>query len=480
MSKPKIKDIELVRGQLRAEEQSGREPEKIAYPDHKGILTIATGFNLTRPDARKICHDLEINFDDITHGVALTNTQAQNLEDYVIFEITQICINKLGLEHFDKLSSEQQAAIISVAMTPEVLGPRLIGYIRNGQYEFAADEIQSFSNRDKNPGTQNRRNREAALFRSGTHLAARVPNPTRLVVIQTPAPLTAGDQEISDKIQQLGHFVEEFFNCERAIEKGIKPDITNFERLYQLYRTEIIMADGNETLNFDFSHANSFASIFVRCSADYFASFYGKKNELTLRDRLDAFEVYKLKLLEKLHRVPAEPQAPVATEQMRSPNTSRLLLNLSKRKNFLMNEFYAIQQGANLSVKDTSFTSDGWNALHWAVYNGRVALIVEILADRRILGSSINDRTSSTKHGFWGHGGAHTVLHILNMAKYDIAKKNRIAILLLRSGADATLKDLDKNLGYVPPGYIPERIGTSAEGSASSAPSVMFTHVRYH
>lgn len=71
-------------------------------------------------------------------------------------------------------------------------------------------------------------------------------------------------------------------------------------------------------------------------------------------------------------------------------------------------------------------------------------------------------------------------LVLLNMAKYDTAQKSRIAILLLRSGADATLKDLDGNLGYVPPGYTPERIGASAEGSASSAPSMMFTHVSYH
>jgi len=358
----RIKNVELVRNQVRAAEQSGRSPERTAYRDHKDIPTIATGFNLTRPDASSICQSLGINFEATLAGAPLTVKQAQDLEDHVICETAQICINKLGQQHFDKLAPEQQASVISVALTPAMLGQSLTTYIRTGAYTSAADEIQYRSNRSKHVGMQNRRDREAELFRSAIPCAASPSAPTassssippplsggsvpffqsvRQVLPSIPTDLevignfigkfiqdhvrvgfdiprppayTRGQLEILDGIKCFQDLQQALIDCGKAIKKGKTPNLSKFEKAYQRCHA-VIIEQGNCSHCYDSSTFNPYVDEVSRYGADFCAAFYGKKI-VSQSERLDTIDEYKRALddlltLNELKKAPPRPIQPL-------------------------------------------------------------------------------------------------------------------------------------------------------------------------
>lgn len=154
---------------LRLNENSGGPPRTRVYSDTGdagGIPTISTGFNLNRPDARSWIEAVGANFDRIYSGAAeLTAVQAETIETRVINEADAILRKKLSDGVFNKLTANQQAALVSLCVNgPDLIGPNLTKYIKASQFKAAEDEIRHRSNASRHPGLQNRRNREADLF----------------------------------------------------------------------------------------------------------------------------------------------------------------------------------------------------------------------------------------------------------------------------------------------------------------------------
>src|SRR5437868_6328013 len=99
-----MRDLNKVRSVIRENEQSGDEPRVRVYSDHKGIPTIATGFNLNRGDASEICQRYGIDYANVRAGIVdLTPQQALDLEEHVIREAEAICIRTLSEKVFSDL-----------------------------------------------------------------------------------------------------------------------------------------------------------------------------------------------------------------------------------------------------------------------------------------------------------------------------------------------------------------------------------------
>jgi len=159
---------------IRFNEQSGRPPIRRVYKDYKGIKHIATGFNLERSDSEQIIAsiDKDIDFDAIIEGRALlTIDQAEKLESYAILEAMKLVVDKIGGEHFERLSINQQIALISLALhSPSLIGRNLVRHIKNNDFNMAEYEIRQRSNAKKHYGIQLRRHREADVFRDESAL----------------------------------------------------------------------------------------------------------------------------------------------------------------------------------------------------------------------------------------------------------------------------------------------------------------------
>lgn len=171
-----MRDIELVRKFVRLNENSGLPPYRIVYDDatgrpparpgvFTGIPTISTGFNLRRSDARSVLANIGANYDRVLRGEALTEAQAVSLETMVLNEAERIIKSKIDRMMYGMLGPHMEAALISLVVnSPSLLGPNLTRYINNANYEAALLEIKNNSNRDRDRGIQNRRNREAEMF----------------------------------------------------------------------------------------------------------------------------------------------------------------------------------------------------------------------------------------------------------------------------------------------------------------------------
>ncbi|NBW57284.1 hypothetical protein EBR43_05780 [bacterium] len=116
------------------------------YLDSRGIPTIGIGFNLTRPDAKKILQQVGASHEKIL-------TKQQSLSDDQIQQVFQICINiayqdaKKWMPSFDSLPKHIKLAILDMSFN---LGyPRLSKFIKTkdhiiqGNYRDAAQEIKS-------------------------------------------------------------------------------------------------------------------------------------------------------------------------------------------------------------------------------------------------------------------------------------------------------------------------------------------------
>lgn len=161
-----LKDYIQARDFLRKNENSGKPPLTKVYYDHLGIPTISTGFNLKRKDARAWIEEVGADYDKILSGKAeLTVKQAEAIETKIINEAEAVLKHKLGEKVFDKLNANKQATLVSLCVNAQTLiGPNLTKYIKHSQFKEAEDEIRNNSNRDRHPGLQARREREADLF----------------------------------------------------------------------------------------------------------------------------------------------------------------------------------------------------------------------------------------------------------------------------------------------------------------------------
>ncbi len=156
------------------------------YKDTKGIPTIGVGFNLNRKDARQKLEDMGYNYDDVKAGKSgIRREDAVKLRDVVVQEEMNWLRGRLEGEGIDtaSLKSHQWQALLSLSYNGRVLiGPSLVGHIKDGNWAGAEREIREFSNgnRDAKPsvirGIDERRNREANKFR-GTQEDVTPPKP---------------------------------------------------------------------------------------------------------------------------------------------------------------------------------------------------------------------------------------------------------------------------------------------------------------
>ena len=115
------------------------------YKDSLGIPTIGIGFNLTRPDAKKIITSVGANFKDILNGKSeLTDEQIKE-----IFKITiQIAYkdSKAWISNFDGLPKNIKLAILDLSFNMGY--SRLSKFIKTkeaiivGDYNKAAEELR--------------------------------------------------------------------------------------------------------------------------------------------------------------------------------------------------------------------------------------------------------------------------------------------------------------------------------------------------
>lgn len=148
-----------------------------AYSD-AGFISIGHGYNLTgRPQAREEVKELGLDYDKLVKGEqTITKEQAAKLG--------MIAISKLETymrKEFEGVTMEPHKwmALLSLAYNskwsgghPTIIGPRLRGFIKKGDWASAADEIEfkSISNKlakHLRRGIRARRKKEAALFRGG-------------------------------------------------------------------------------------------------------------------------------------------------------------------------------------------------------------------------------------------------------------------------------------------------------------------------
>lgn len=115
------------------------------YRDTLGIPTVGIGFNLTRPDAKKILNQVGVNYEDlVSKKINLTDNQIKE-----IFKITlKIAYNdaKTWIPNFDNLPKNIKLAVLDMSFNMGL--PRLSkfvktkAYIQSKNYLKAGEEIQ--------------------------------------------------------------------------------------------------------------------------------------------------------------------------------------------------------------------------------------------------------------------------------------------------------------------------------------------------
>lgn len=132
----------------------------------KGYITVGIGFNMDRPDARKVFKTATGMGDDGFNAVysgkqALDDSQVRRLFDHTIQESENIVSKKFG----NGLPEHRRMALVSMAFNgPALLGPNITKMITGGDYHGATNAILYHSNARKNKGLAARRYQEAALF----------------------------------------------------------------------------------------------------------------------------------------------------------------------------------------------------------------------------------------------------------------------------------------------------------------------------
>lgn len=141
----------------------------------EGLATVGVGFNLDRPDARKVLKDVlgfsDSRFDKVYSGEdALDEVEVRTLFDHTAKEAESFVTNRFkGVP----LKEHQRLSLISLAFNnPSLIGPKLTKAVQSGDWSTATDEILNNSNRKKSKGLAARRYREATTFAGVTSEAS--------------------------------------------------------------------------------------------------------------------------------------------------------------------------------------------------------------------------------------------------------------------------------------------------------------------
>lgn len=133
----------------------------------KGNVTVGVGFNMERPDARKVFAQAlqlgDADFDKVKAGQkALSPTQIRTLFDYTVQEAESVVDQRLkGVP----LKEHERQALVSMAFNgPSLIGPNFVALMQKGDKQGAFDAILNHSNLTKDEGIAYRRYKEAAMF----------------------------------------------------------------------------------------------------------------------------------------------------------------------------------------------------------------------------------------------------------------------------------------------------------------------------
>jgi GH24 family phage-related lysozyme (muramidase) len=160
----------------RAYDDATGEPRRPGTPK-KGFVTVGVGFNLDRPDARKVWEKagIEADFQKVYNGEArLNEDQVRRLFEVTINEAESIVQNRFkGTD----LQEHERLALVSLAFNnPSLIGPNLTRMVREGNKKGAIEGILYFSNKKKHRGLASRRYREAKMFGGPLNKVSSIPD----------------------------------------------------------------------------------------------------------------------------------------------------------------------------------------------------------------------------------------------------------------------------------------------------------------
>lgn len=135
------------------------------YLDSKGIPTIGSGLNLNDPTVRQILVSMEVDPDALISGATIPEEKLREAKNIYLSLRDPLIKEKIGTETFEKLPTHQKAAIASLGFQSlNNLGPKLKNTLEQNDPIGAIKEITLGTNPTEDPGTQNRRMREAYTF----------------------------------------------------------------------------------------------------------------------------------------------------------------------------------------------------------------------------------------------------------------------------------------------------------------------------
>ncbi len=137
-----------------------------SYPDEKGNITIGTGFNVDAPGAERHLKVLNLDKNKIKAGEQqIDEPTARRLLDMKLHETENLFKHEQKNFPATELNPAQKAALISMMYNnPSLMGPELREHINQNDTEKVVREILLRSNKEKSPGIQKRRLREAELY----------------------------------------------------------------------------------------------------------------------------------------------------------------------------------------------------------------------------------------------------------------------------------------------------------------------------
>jgi GH24 family phage-related lysozyme (muramidase) len=159
----------------RAYDDSDGAPRRPGAPK-KGFVTVGVGFNMDRPDARKVWEKagIEADFGKVYNGTArLNEDQVRRLFEVTINEAEDIVQTRFkGTD----IQEHERLALVSLAFNnPSLIGPNLTRMIKAGDRKGAIEGILYFSNKKKHKGLASRRYREARMFAGPLNKVSAIP-----------------------------------------------------------------------------------------------------------------------------------------------------------------------------------------------------------------------------------------------------------------------------------------------------------------
>jgi len=143
----------------------------------KGNITVGIGFNMDRPDARKVFSEAtglgDADFDAVYAGKKkLDEVHIRRLFDHTIREAEDVVTRRVG----DNIPEHQRLALVSMAFNgPALIGPNFSRMVKQGDEEGALKAILYYSNKNRIKGLANRRYQEAAQFVGPSVAQAKLP-----------------------------------------------------------------------------------------------------------------------------------------------------------------------------------------------------------------------------------------------------------------------------------------------------------------